>query len=120
MNSHPHTPDQCRACHWWIDGLKRPPDPDPSSLAQMDEFLAPKRPKRQIDDTRATLARGWMDKSHRFLLPPVTSGSPAFWEQYGEQMERLLPHQSEIQTEFFFRLLIEFFPSGPRYVQPPK
>lgn len=114
--SHPLIPSLCRSCHWALEGLKRPPDPTPAQIAEMDAFLGNPRRRRLIDDTRGKSARAWMDKIHPHLSPPITRGSQSFWEDYGEQMERLLSHKGPQEQAYLLSLLSEFYPFGPRYV----
>jgi hypothetical protein len=108
MNSHPHSPQPCKSCHWALEGLKRPPDPTPEQIRELDAFLGGSLHRDLIDDSRGKLARAWMDKIHPHLR--------AFWqEDYQEQLSVFLPHNTERQLEYFLALMLEFYPSGPRY-----
>jgi hypothetical protein len=117
MKSHPHSPEPCKSCHWALEGLKRPSNPTPEQIAEMDACCGCLAERAHlIDDSRGKKARLLMDKTHPHLRPPILSQNDSFWEDYGEQIVRLLPHKTHKQQEYFLGLMLEFYPNGSRYV----
>jgi hypothetical protein len=99
------------------------PDPTPEQMAENDALCGPPAGRKRKFVTEAQLrrpqiARRWMDVLYG-ALPNLEAGQD-FWDRHEIEIFYLIRAQtsSRRQAQYLLDILKQFYPTGPRYVQP--